>query len=190
MATNYKNWMIEKTSPIVPSPGAYLAYLIDDPEHVVAAPTCAEVIEEIEQAIEDRRVKAALKESVKLEGLNKHLYNMVLEHYGIFQNEGFASIEFAEEFVEAAKALGLNSEAGVAQEWIDKQKEFIEAAKSHVDHDEQDANAKLIAAAPDLLKHLQEIVDMKAISGMIEHLHALITAMKISAREAIEKATK
>lgn len=62
-----------------------------------------------------------LQVSITLETMRKHLYNMVTEHYGIFEREGFASIEFAEEFIEAAKALGLNSEAKVAQEWIDKQ---------------------------------------------------------------------
>lgn len=53
---------------------------------------------------------------------------------------------------------------------------------------EIEANARLIAAAPELLEALEEIESMKAISALPEHLHALITAMKIAAKEAIAKA--
>lgn len=55
--------------------------------------------------------------------LRNHLRKMVDEHYGIFMREGFASIEFAEEFIEAAKAIGHNGEARAAERWIEQQEE-------------------------------------------------------------------
>lgn len=48
--------------------------------------------------------------------------------------------------------------------------------------------SSLEATAPELLEALEEIESMKAISALPEHLHALITAMKIAAKEAIKKA--
>lgn len=64
-----------------------------------------------------------LEQSINYETMRNHLRNMVEEHYGIFMREGFASIEFAEEFIEAAKAIGHNGEARAAERWIEQQKE-------------------------------------------------------------------
>lgn len=54
------------------------------------------------------------------------------------------------------------------------------------------ANAEFVVKAvnchDELLAALEEINNLKAISGLPEHLHALITAMKIVAKEAINKA--
>lgn len=123
MATNYKNWMIERTtSNIIPSPGAYRAYFIDDPEHVVAASTCAEVVEEIEMAIEDRKVRRELRKSVEIEETKKHFINLMKTMEVLLNdNVNLRNVDTVEEYIQAARhanTLGLNCATHELENWL------------------------------------------------------------------------
>lgn len=64
----------------------------------------------------------ALKKSIEHEQLKKHLALMVDEHYAFFYNNGyFESVEFAQQFVAAARAAGRKMEASKVENWIEEQ---------------------------------------------------------------------
>lgn len=114
-----------------PSPGAWRAYEIDNPECICYGRTKWELLCEINDVFLDRQDKEidrinneALKNSVIFETIKRHFTFMMSAMDEFMSREELRDTDTAEEYIEAAKfaeTLGIKVRTKDVEEWIENE---------------------------------------------------------------------